>query len=142
MSLCLIADVILLHVTLHPARRPAVYSVLVTLPPTLLLVCSFLLSIQRMIWSFHSIPTSSSSNTPPCHITLLLRRSNFITAPSPLSSNHFSCLFLQFRVTCPSHATLSKTRCTWKSTPEDRDRPVTGKCALGRLYVLRDNSFF
>lgn len=128
-SLCLIAYVILLLVTLHPACRPAVYSVLVTLPPTLLLVCSFLLSTHSMIWSFQSLPTSSSSNTLPCrHISPLLPLSNLKSTPSPLSSNHFSCLFLQFQVTCLSHSTVSKTRSMWVLT--DRDRPLT-ECAWG-----------
>lgn len=68
-SLCLIAYVILLLITLHPACRPAVYSVLVTLPPTLLLVCSFLLSTHFMIWSFHSLQTSSFQTL--CPITSL-----------------------------------------------------------------------
>lgn len=54
MSLCLIAHVTLLPVTLLPSCRPAVYSVLVTLPPTLLLVCSLVLGTHVKIWSFRS----------------------------------------------------------------------------------------
>lgn len=140
-SLCLITYVILLLVTLHPACRPAVYSVLVTLPPTLLLVCSFLLSIHCMIWSFHSIPTSSSSNTLPCHVSLLLPLSNFITTPSLLSSNHFSCLFLQFQVSCPSHSTLAKTRCMWRSTLKDRERPLTGDWGQAVIFIQNSSIY-
>lgn len=126
MSLCLIAYVILLPITLHPACRPAVYSVLAALPPTLLLVCSFLISIHCMIWSFRSIPTSSSSNTLTCHNSLILPPSNSRTTPSLPSSNHFSCLLLQFHVSRPFPVCGG-------GTLKDRERPLTGQCAGGRL---------
>ncbi len=92
-SLCLIAYVILLLVTLHSACRPAVYSVLVTPLLTLLLVCSFLLFTHSVIWTFHFLPTSSFSNTLPCQISLLLPLSNFKSTPSLLSSNHLLLYF-------------------------------------------------
>lgn len=53
-SLCLITHVILLPVTLLPSCRPAVYSVLVTLSPTLLFVCSLVLGTHVKMWSFRS----------------------------------------------------------------------------------------
>lgn len=64
-SLCLIAHVILPLVTLRPACRPAVYSVLVTLPPTLLRVRSLtpLHSLYDLIFSLR--PHKLISKHPP-----------------------------------------------------------------------------
>lgn len=118
-SLCLIWHVSLPLVTLHPACRPAVYSVLVTLPLTLLLVCSFPLSLLYMIWSFHSIFKYS----PLSLLSLLLPPSNVATSSS-LSPNRF----------CNSqrpvyHTTLPKN---WKSHLKDRD---LGSCLSSRIAI-------
>lgn len=65
-SLCLITYVILSLVTFHPACRPAVFSVLVTLPPpTLLLVCSFLVSFHDVIPPTHTSVINCLRPTSP-----------------------------------------------------------------------------
>lgn len=136
-SLCLITYVILLPVTLRPACRPAVYSVLVTLPPTLLLVCSFLLSIHCMIWSPRSAPTSSSSNTLPCHISLLLPLSNFRTTPSLLSSNHFVLSLSSI----PSWLSITRAMFVREFLKRRRRTCDRGTC-LRRAVIWIQNSVF
>lgn len=125
-SLCLIWHVSLPLVTLHPACRPAVYSVLVTLPLTLLLVCSFPLSLLYMIWSFHSIFKYS----PLSLLSLLLPPSNIATSSS-LSSNRFYNSQLPVY-----HTTLPKN---WKSNLKDRD---LRSCLSSRIAILNHYTTF
>ena len=97
MSLCLIAYIILLLVTLHPACRPAVYSVLVTLPLTLLLVCSLVLSTHQRFDPF-TLLTSQFSDTLPVTSLFYSFCVNLLSTLLLFLFNHFLCIFLQIQV--------------------------------------------